>query len=92
MLKQRDNTNILYEVTRTDFVLGCVVDLPGYIKSKRCINALISDLTGQKYNDNLCALRCLSLAKNANTINLTESANFYFNQCVYGYLSCQVLS
>ena len=88
MLKQRDSTkwkpflltNILYEVTRTDFVLGGVVDLPSYIKSKRCINALISDWSGQKYNDNLCAFRCLSLAKNANPINLTESAKYYFNQ------------
>ena len=83
MLKQRDNTeckpflltNIFYEVTRTG-----VVDLPNYVKSKRCINALISKWSGQKYINNLCAFRCFSLSKNANTINLTESVKYHFNQ------------
>lgn len=55
-------TNVLYYVNKIKkFHLGASVELPAYIKKRRCIVKLVKDRRGQPYLDNFCILRCVAV-------------------------------
>lgn len=53
-------TNINYYVSKTGYALGGCVNLPNFIKNRRCIKSLDTNAKGQKYTDSLCLFRCLA--------------------------------
>lgn len=54
-------TNVHYTAFKTGYLLGCGKDLPSHILASKSIVALIRNkTTGNMYNDNLCAFRCLA--------------------------------
>ena len=56
-------TQIEYYVYSTKYLLGSHVDLPGYIKAKKCIFTRTKDARGRDYECNLCFFTALAQFK-----------------------------
>ena len=75
-------TNVRITVFKTKFLLGNSDEsIPQHIKINRAIYSLTSDKrTGKKFEDNLCAFRCLALHQGHNLKNLEVACQTNFKR------------
>ena len=69
-------TNIQFEITNIkNALIGEPVELPAYIKNRKCVNALThNNKNGKKYDDNKCFFRCLALHQGTKVSSLEKPA------------------
>jgi hypothetical protein len=57
-------TQVRYWVNKTNFPMGSTVEIPDYLKNKKCLITLTSNYKGKVvYKDNLCIFRCYTYHK-----------------------------
>ena len=76
-------TNIRYNITLLDYLLGYIAEVPKHVKDAKSIHSLTKHpATKQPYNDNLCFFRCLAYHRTKTKAGLDVLAYFMFQQWV----------